>query len=151
MVFRQLVNQDRVDSGITLEQGIEYAKVLFKSNNKPYILKDSVDGPLTKVVFTEHFIMVMREANSNECMAKMSKLEKYTYWDYVTYSDLLISIGIANPGYTDEQLEAAALISYRSNREYNTPENVVVAMNSYILGEVLELDLNSCYDNKHTW
>ena len=61
----------------TLSKVTQDAKNLFKSNNKPYSLKDGVEGPGNVVVFSEHFIQVMRDADSNECMAKMSKTEKY--------------------------------------------------------------------------
>ena len=61
----------------TLSKVTQDAKNLFKSNNKPYSLKDGVEGPGNIVVFSEHFIQVMRDADSNECMAKMSKTEKY--------------------------------------------------------------------------
>lgn len=127
------------------------AKNLFKSNNKPYSLKDGVEGPETIVVFTEHFIMVMRDADSNECMAKMSKLEKYVYWDYVHYQGIKFNIGFANPTWTEEQILAKAAIEYRENREYSTPEIVVEALSAYSTGELLELDTNSCYDSVHVW
>ena len=151
MEFRQLVNQDRVDSDITLEQGIEYAKMLFKANNKPYILKDSVDGPKTKVVFTERFTYALRNADSNECISDMSKAEKELYWDYINYQSIKFNIGLANPTWTDEQILAGAVIEYRETREYNTPEIVVEALNVYSTGELLELDTNNCYDSVHVW
>jgi hypothetical protein len=103
------------------------------------------------VVFDEHFIMVMRDADSNECMAKMSKLEKYVYWDYINYQSIKFNIGFANPTWTEEQILAKAAIEYRENREYKTPEIVVEALSAYSTGELLELDTNSCYDSVHVW
>ena len=75
-MIKEIVNQAANDLGITVTTVTQEAKNLFKANNKPFTLKDGVEGPLTKVVFSEHFIMVMRDADSNECMAKMSLLEK---------------------------------------------------------------------------
>lgn len=135
----------------TLTKVTQDAKNLFKANNKPYSLKDGVEGPGTVVVFTEHFIQVMRDADSNECMAKMSKLEKYVYWDYINYQSIKFNIGLANPTWTEEQILAAAAIEYRENREYSTPETVVEALSTYSTGELLELDTNSCYDSIHIW
>lgn len=135
----------------TLTKATQEAKNLFKSNNKPYSLKDGVEGPGNIVVFSEHFIEVMRDADSNECMAKMSKLEKYVYWDYINYQSIKFNIGFANPTWTEEQILAKAVIEYRENREYNTPEIVVEALSAYSTGELLELDTNSCYDSVHVW
>lgn len=135
----------------TLTKVTQDAKNLFKSNNKPYSLKDGVEGPGTVVVFSEHFIQVMRDADSNECMAKMSKLEKFLYWDYINYQSIKFNIGLANPTWTEEQILAAAAIEYRENREYSTPETVVEALSTYSTGELLELDTNSCYDSIHIW
>lgn len=151
MVFRQLVNQDRYDQDITVEQGIEYAKVLFKANNKPYILKDSVDGPLTKVVFTERFIYAMRNADSTECMADMSKMEKELYWDYINYQGIVNTVMFANPGYTDAQVDAAAKVEYELNSAYGTPELVVRTLSDWAYAETLKFDKDSCFDTMHKW
>ena len=150
-MIKTLVNQTGNDTGITVTEATQDAKNLFKSNNKPYSLKDSVDGPNTLVVFDEHFIMVMRDADSNECMAKMSKLEKYVYWDYINYQSIKFNVGLANPTWTEEQILAETITKYRETREYDTPEIVVEALNAYSTGELLELDTNNCYDSVHVW
>lgn len=150
-MIKTLVNQTGNDTGITVTEATQDAKNLFKSNNKPYSLKDGVDGPNTLVVFDEHFIMVMRDADSNECMAKMSKLEKYVYWDYINYQSIKFNVGLANPTWTEEQILAETIIKYRETREYDTPEIVVEALNAYSTGELLELDTNNCYDSVHVW
>lgn len=151
MTYREMQLQEDTQDAYTFETGIPYAKDLLKQNNKPYVLKDSIDGPKTKVVFTEHFIYVMRDADSNECMAKMSQKEKELYWDYINYQSIKFDIGLANPTWTEEQILAKAVIEYRENREYNTPEIVVEALSVYSTGELLELDINSCYDSVHVW
>ena len=150
-MIKILLSQADNDSGTTVTEVTQEAKNLFKSNNKPFIIKDTVDGPNTRVVFTEHFLMVLRDADSNECMAKMSKLEKYLYWDYINYQSIKFNIGFANPTWTEEQILAKAAIEYRENREYSTPEIVVEALSAYSTGELLELDTNSCYDSVHVW
>lgn len=150
-MIKTLVNQTGNGTGITVTEATQDAKNLFKSNNKPYSLKDGVDGPNTLVVFDEHFIMVMRDADSNECMAKMSKLEKYVYWDYINYQSIKFNVGLANPTWTEEQILAETIIKYRETREYDTPEIVVEALNAYSTGELLELDTNNCYDSVHVW
>ena len=150
-MIKTLVNQTGNDTGITVTEATQDAKNLFKSNNKPYSLKDGVDGPNTLVVFDEHFIMVMRDADSNECMAKMSKLEKYVYWDYINYQSIKFNVGLANPTWTEEQILAETITKYRETREYDTPEIVVEALNAYSTGELLELDTNNCYDSVHVW
>ena len=151
MVFRQLINQDKIDSDITLEQSTEYAKALFKANNKPFTLVDGVEGPKTKVVFNEHFIMVMRDADSNECMAKMSKLEKELYWDYITYQGIVNSVMLTNPTWTDVQVDAEAKIQYEAGDIYIAPEMVVRTLSNWAYAEVLQFDKNSCYDTMHVW
>ena len=150
-MIKTLVHQTGNDTGITVTEATQDAKNLFKSNNKPYSLKDGVDGPNTLVVFDEHFIMVMRDADSNECMAKMSKLEKYVYWDYINYQSIKFNVGLANPTWTEEQILAETITKYRETREYDTPEIVVEALNAYSTGELLELDTNNCYDSVHVW
>ena len=127
------------------------AKNLFKSNNKPYSLKDGVEGPETIVVFTEHFILVMRDADSNECMAKMSKLEKYLYWDYLNYQGIVNSIMFANPTWTHEQVDAEAKTQYEAGKIYLAPELVVRTLSNWAYAEVLQFDKNSCYDTMHSW
>lgn len=127
------------------------AKNLFKENNKPFTLKDTVDGPNTRVVFSEHFIMVMRDADSNECMAKMSKLEKYLYWDYITYQSIVNSIMITNPTWTDAQVDAEAKIQYEAGETYIAPELVVRTLSDWAYAEVLQFDKDSCYDTMHVW
>ena len=150
-MIKVLMNQPKNSNIVNVTELTQDAKNLFKSNNKPYSLKDGIEGPSTIVVFDEHFIMVMRDADSNECMAKMSKLEKGVYWDYVHYQGIKFNIGFANPTWTEEQILAKAAIEYRENREYSTPEIVVEALSAYSTGELLELDTNSCYDSVHVW
>ena len=150
-MIKVLMNQPKNSNIANVTELTQDAKNLFKSNNKPYSLKDGVEGPGNIVVFSEHFIQVMRDADSNECMAKMSKLEKYVYWDYINYQSIKFNIGFANPTWTEEQILAKAVIEYRGNREYNTPEIVVEALSAYSTGELLELDTNSCYDSVHVW
>ena len=150
-MIKVLMNQPKNSDIVNVTELTQDAKNLFKSNNKPYSLKDGIEGPNTIVVFDEHFIMVMRDADSNECMAKMSKLEKCLYWDYINYQSIKFNIGLSNPTWTEEQILAAAAIEYRENREYSTPEIVVKALSTYSTGELLELDTNSCYDSIHIW
>ena len=150
-MIKLLVSQIANDSGITVTEATQDAKNLFKSNNTPYTLKDSVDGPLTKVVFNEHFIMVMRDADSNECMAKMSKLEKYLYWDYLNYQGIVNSIMLANPTWTDAQVDAEAKVQYEVGPIYLAPELVVRTLSDWAYAEVLQFDKDSCYDTMHVW
>ena len=150
-MIKVLISQVDNDSGITVTDATQEAKNLFKSNNKPYTLKDSVDGPLTKAVFTEHFIMVMRDADSNECMAKMSKLEKYLYWDYLNYQGIVNSIMFANPLWTDVQVDAEAKIQYEVGGIYLAPELVIRTLSDWAYAEVLQFDKDSCYDTMHVW
>ena len=146
-----MVNMPANDSGITVTEATQEAKNLFKSNNKPFTLIDSVDGPKTKVVFSEHFIMTMRDADSNECMAKMSKLEKYLYWDYITYQSIVNSIMLTNPTWTDAQVDAEAKIQYEAGDTYIAPEMVVRTLSNWAYAEVLRFDKDSCYDIMHMW
>jgi len=150
-MIKRLVSQTDNDSGLTVTEATQECKNLFKSNNKPYMLKDTVEGPLTMAVFDPHFLMVMREADSSECTAKMSLLEKRLYWDYTAYKSILFTLNITHPEYTDEQIKAAARLEFRTVREYGTPEIVVEALNDYETGEVLALSMSSCYDSVHVW
>lgn len=152
-MIKILINQPSNDSGTTVTEATQEAKNLFKANNKPYSLKDTPDGPETKVVFTEHFISVMRDADSNECMAKMSKLEKWLYWDYLNYQSIVNTVMIENPTYTDEEIDAAAKLAYEDSNNiiYLAPEIVVRALSDWAYAEVLEFDKDSCYDTMHSW
>lgn len=150
-MIKILTSKSGEDIGITLTEATQDAKNLFKANNKPYSLKDGVDGPNTIVVFTEHFIMVMRDADSNECMAKMSKLEKYLYWDYLNYQGIVNSIMFANPTWNDAQIDAEAKIQYEAGQIYLAPESVVRTLSDWAYAEVLQFDKNSCYDTMHSW
>ena len=150
-MIKVLTSKSGEDIGITLTEATQDAKNLFKANNKPYSLKDGVDGPNTIVVFTEHFIMVMRDADSNECMAKMSKLEKYLYWDYLNYQGIVNNIMFANPTWTNEQIDAEAKVQYEAGKVYLAPEVVVRTLSDWAYAEVLQFDKNSCYDTMHSW
>lgn len=150
-MIKLLVSQIENDSGITVTEATQEAKNLFKANNKPYILKDTVDGPLTRVVFTEHFIMVLRDADSNECLAKMSKLEKELYWDYINYQGIVNSIMFANPTWDDAQVDAEAKIQYEAGNIYIATELVVRTLSDWAYAEVLRFDKDSCYDTMHVW
>ena len=150
-MIKILTSKSGEDIGITLTEATQDAKNLFKANNKPYSLKDGVDGPNTLVVFSEHFIMVMRDADSNECMAKMSKLEKYLYWDYLNYQGIVNSIMFANPTWNDAQIDAEAKVQYEAGKVYLAPELVVRTLSDWAYAEVLQFDKNSCYDTMHSW
>jgi len=150
-MIKEMVNMPANDSGITVTEATQEAKNLFKSNNKPFTLIDSVDGPKTKVVFSEHFIMTMRDVDSNECMAKMSKLEKYLYWDYITYQGIVNSVMLTNPTWTDAEVDAEAKIQYEAGDTYIAPEMVVRTLSNWAYAEVLRFDKDSCYDIMHTW
>ena len=150
-MIKIIVAQTESDSGVTVTECTQEAKNLFKSNNKPYILKDTVDGPLTAVVFDEHFIMVMREADSNECLAKMSKIEKYLYWDYINYQSIVNQVMIDNPLFDDAQVDAEAKIQYEAGNIYIASELVVRTLSDWAYAEVLQFDKSSCYDTMHIW
>ena len=150
-MIKEIVNQVANDLGITVTTAIQEAKNLFKANNKPFTLVDGVEGPKTKVVFNEHFIMVMRDADSNECMAKMSKLEKELYWDYITYQGIVNSVMLTNPTWTDAQVDAEAKLQYEAVDNYIAPELVVRTLSDWAYAEVLQFDKNSCYDTMHVW
>ena len=150
-MIKLLVSQIANDSGITVTEATQDAKNLFKSNNTPYTLKDSVDGPLTKVVFTERFIYAMRNADSTECMADMSKMEKELYWDYINYQGIVNTVMFANPGYTNAQVDAAAKVEYELNSANGTPELVVRTLSDWAYAETLKFDKDSCFDTMHKW
>jgi len=135
----------------TVTTSTQEAKNLFKSNNKPFIFKDTVDGANTKVVFTEHFIMVLRDADSNECLAKMSQLEKETYWDYINYQGIVNTIMFANPLWTDAQVDAEAKTQYEVSIIHIASELVVRTLSDWAYAETLKFDKDSCYDTMHVW
>lgn len=152
MTIKDMIQEPRLENeGPTVDQGTQEAKNLFKANNKPFTLKDTPNGPLTRVVFSEHFIMTLRDADSNECMAKMSKLEKYLYWDYINYQSIVNSIMITNPTWTDEQIDAEAKIQYEAGDTYIATELVVRTLSDWAYAEVLKFDKDSCYSTMHTW
>ncbi len=140
-----------VDTGVTIDEGTLEAKQLFKANNRPFGLKDGIEGPGTIVVFSEHFIEVMREADSNECMAKMSKLEKYLYWDYLNYQGIVNSVMLANPGFDDAQVDAEAKIQYEASEIFLASELVVRTLSDWAYAEVLTFERNTCYETMHVW
>ena len=150
-MIKEIISKNDNNTGSTVTQLTQEAKNLFKSNNKPYMLKDGVEGPNTIVVFTEHFIMVMRDADSNECMAKMSKLEKYLYWDYLNYQRIVNSIMFTNPTWTNAQIDARAKVQYEAGKIYLAPELVVRTLSDWSYAEVLQFDKNSCFDTMHVW
>lgn len=150
-MINKVINQFDNGIGITVTELTQEAKNLFKANNKPYSLKDGVEGPNTVVVFTEHFIQVMRDADSNECMAKMSKLEKYLYWDYLNYQGIVNMVMFENPTWTHEQVDAEAKTQYEAGKIYLAPELVVRTLSDWAYAEVLMFDKNSCYDTMHSW
>ena len=151
MTYREILLQTEYDNSYNLEIGTEYAMQLLKANNKPYALKDTPEGPNTRVVFTEHFIYAMRDADSNGCMAKMSKKEKEVYWDYLNYQGVVNGVMMLNPTYTDAEIDAAAKVLYEADNEYATPELVVRTLSDWAYAEVLKFDKDSCYSTMHTW
>ena len=151
MTYRELALQEDTQDAYTAEIGIDYAKDLLKQNNKPYILKDTVEGPATKVVFTEHFIYTLRDADSNECIARMSQKEKELYWDYTHYQSIINGVMFANPGFTDAQIDAAAKTEYETERVWGTPELVVRTLSDWAYAETLQFDKDSCFTTMHSW
>lgn len=150
-MLKFIVNPFSSAINTTVTSSTQEAKNLFKSNNKPYILKDSIDGPETKVVFTEHFIMVLRDADSNECLAKMSKIEKELYWDYINYQSIVNSVMFTNPTWNDAQVDAEAKIQYEASETYIATEFVVRTLSDWAYAETLKFDKDSCYDTMHIW
>ncbi len=151
MTYREMALQIDSPDIYTVEIGMAYSKELLKQNNMPYELKDGVDGPQTKVVFTEHFIYTMRDADSSECMAKMSKKEKELYWDYINYQGIVNTVMFTNPEYTDEQIDVAAKAIYEAAITYGTPELVVRTLSDWAYAETLQFDKDTCYTTMHTW
>ena len=139
------------ESYLTAERMVSDVKDLLKMNNKPYTLKDTVEGPKTKAVFDTHFITMFRSVQSTECMAAMSKKEKEVYWDYLTYQDALIAADLEDPLYTDEEVLARVIELYDLNVVYGTPIVVVTALNDYESAEVYDLTEDSCYSYTHMW
>ena len=150
-MIKILSNSISNNTNTSLTTTTQDAKNLFKSNNKPYSLKDGVEGPETIIVFSEHFIEVMRDADSNECMAKMSKLEKYLYWDYLNYQGIVNMVMLENPSWTHEEIDAEAKLRYEASTTYLAPELVVRTLSDWAYAEVLQFDKNSCYDTMHSW
>lgn len=151
MTYREMQLQEDTQDAYTFETGISYAKDLLKQENRPYVLKDTIEGPKTKVVFTEHFIYVMRDADSNECMARMSQKEKELYWDYLHYQGIVNGIMLKNPTYTDAEIDAAAKIAYKADVLWGTPELVVRTLSDWAYAEVLQFEKDSCFTTMHTW
>ena len=145
--YLALDNTNDVD-GLTLDDGVENAKNLFKSNNKPYTLRDSVDGSKTKVVFSRHFINKFRSVQSTECMDGMSQREKEVYWDYLNYQEVILNI-VTDPSYPGYAAELTA--AYELAVQYNTPEVVVEQLDQYEVAEVYNLAEDSCFDYQHVW
>lgn len=153
MNYQDLINGTTVRN-IADTVGTRRVKQLTKSMNRPYVLRDSVDGPKTKVVFDEHFIERFQQVESNECTAKMSKLEKELYWDYITYQDAYLSVSLSEvpvvESSEEEKLSQADSI-YRSNRKYRTPTLVVVALGSYDTANVYLLEGDGCFNTNYVW
>lgn len=158
MTYRDIIPEN-TDNEIS-KLSVDFAKELTKTNNKPYTLKDSVEGPNTLVVFSPHFVEMFREAFSNECIAKMSKREKWVYWDYLAYMSALM--GVVVPDYesapSQEAIDAletdywnAVAAAYNLVAEYGTPIEVVQAVSNFSANEVWDTDMSTCYTNTHTW
>ena len=135
--------------GVT-DKAVDDAKDHFKAH-VPYFFRDAVEGPGNKVVFSAHFIEMFRSAQSTECMDQMSKCEKYLYWDYLTYSQIVFDVMTDNPGFDDDQVDAEALIQYNAATTNGTPEVVVRTLSDYEAAEVYDLESDSCFDYHHVW
>ena len=152
MTYKEMVLQPSyTENRYTPNIGIEFTKQITKTNNKAYTLKDGVDGPETLVIFSTHFIDVFRDADSNECMARMSKKEKELYWDYIHYQNIINELILANPTWTDEQIDLEAEIEYDIATTYETPELVVRKLSEWAVAEVMDLDVGTCYNSLHEW
>jgi len=157
MIYKniKLANAD-ADSNLATH----FAKEMTKTHNKPYTIKDSIDGAQTRVVFSPHFVEMFREAFSTQDMTKMSKIEKRTFWDYMMYMNAKISIDL--PDYdnapSDEarkalerDYNAAVEMAYNSNSEWSTPILVVEAISEYSASEMWDTGSDSEYMYTHTW
>lgn len=132
--------------------GTRRAKQLTKSMGRPFTLRDSVDGPKTMVVFDEHFIERFLQAETDECIAKMSPREKELLWDYMVFHDAGVTALIElNEVDITEEVDAETDRLYRAHREYNIPTKVVKALSEYTAGEVLKIDMNACFNTNHIW
>lgn len=157
MNYREMLLQNpNAQAYLSPEQMVSDTKQLLGTNNRPYVLKDTVDGPDTRALFSHHFIEQFRSAQSTECMARMSKREKEVYYSYLTYSDIVFTIMMNNPNYTDDEIDAAANIEYLLNNTYGVPELVVRTLSNYESEEVYGESTNTqytdtCYSYKHEW
>ena len=157
MTYREMLLQNpHARAHLSPEQMVEDTKQLLGADNRPYVLKDTVEGPETKALFSHHFITQFRSAQSTECMARMSKREKEVYYAYLDYSNIVFSIMMSNPEYTDDEIDAAAKIEYLTTNTYNVPELVVRTLSDYESEEVYGTSANTqytdtCYNYKHEW
>ena len=56
---------------------------------------------------------------------------------------------IANPLFTDEEIEAEAKIQYEAGDIYLASEKVVRTLSDWAYAEVLAFDKDSCYEEHH--
>jgi len=103
---------------------------------------------------------MFREAFSNECIAKMSKQEKWVYWDFNQYMGVKLNEPVPDYDAAPNQegidaLEADYLLAiengYNTVAEYGTPIEVVRAIEVFSTNEVWDTSISTCYTNTHTW
>ena len=87
MSFSALINGELSGLGVqkcTLNDSVYLAKEIFK-DNQPFSIRHDTSGEI--LYLDLHFRLTFREALSNDSMAKMNKLERDFFYEYVDYEN----------------------------------------------------------------
>lgn len=115
--------------------GLTEAKdLLSQGENGPWWYESDATGHNSIIVFSDHFIYVVREALSTDCYANMFEDETPIFFDYVAYVDCALIGGICTG--------------------YDTPLEVLVALDKWLYDEIQCLPHptnQGCGEAEHTW
>lgn len=135
MDYNSLLNNVNNPQWCSDTAGLETGKDLLDQGGKgPWWYESDVSGKNSIIVFSDHFIYVVREALSTDCMANMFEDEAPIYLDYVAYVDCVNQGGICTG--------------------YETQIDVIEALDRWISDEIQCLPHptnQGCGETEHTW
>lgn len=119
--------------------GIAEAKDLIGSNF-PYWYASDISGKDSITVFTDHFIMVVREALSTNCVSNMTRDETIVFFDYLKWVDC-------------DKIVDGESGCYDQN-DYYTDLQAIIALDVWLTDEVQCKDHPTgigCSEEEFTW
>ncbi len=113
MTYQQIILQGIEDDVVTVNDTVYYTKQRM-GKQSPVNIKKDISGS-DVVTFSEHFIIAVEQAMTEDCLSRMSKNEQVLFFEWVDYQNMVPPIGRVFPDYVLEALDALVLDIWMCN------------------------------------